>query len=186
MTTRRNRAARIANKQVLPRIQKLSPLCITSLLLTSPDLPVPPGVSGGGAALSSLCRRFPGGDIMNLTSRRNPLSGLSFSPVFLSPEKEKRIGSDAVTKSLSAKQNEHLPAQTRCRATPHQSLRDSFPSRGSQSWNHAVRIADGTAFAPNTETFSAVHNISVVCLSRLARSPGGLGGRSRIEPRIST
>ena len=39
-------------------------------------------------------------------------------------------------------------------------------------------------FRPNTETFSAVHNISVVCLSRLARSPGGLGRRSRIEPRI--
>ncbi len=36
-------------------------------------------------------------------------------------------------------------------------------------------------FCPNTETFSAVHNISVVCLTRLARSPGGLGGRSRIE-----
>ena len=36
-------------------------------------------------------------------------------------------------------------------------------------------------FCPNTETFSALHNISVVCLSRLARSPGGLGGRSRIE-----
>ena len=36
-------------------------------------------------------------------------------------------------------------------------------------------------FCPNTETFSAVHNISVVCLPRLARSPGGLGGRSRIE-----
>ena len=44
--------------------------------------------------------------------------------------------------------------------------------------------AERTAFAPNTETFSALHNISVVCLTRLARSPGGLGGRSRIEPRI--
>ena len=36
-------------------------------------------------------------------------------------------------------------------------------------------------FCPNTETFSAVHNISVGYRSRLARSPGGLGGRSRIE-----
>ena len=45
----------------------------------------------------------------------------------------------------------------------------------------AARLAEQTSFAPNTETFSAVHNISVVCLSRLARSPGGLGGRSRIE-----
>ena len=36
-------------------------------------------------------------------------------------------------------------------------------------------------FYPNTETFSALHPTSVTCLSRLARSPGGLGGRSRIE-----
>ena len=40
-------------------------------------------------------------------------------------------------------------------------------------------LTDG--FCPNTETFSAVHKISVSCRSRLARSPGGLGGRSRIE-----
>ena len=38
-----------------------------------------------------------------------------------------------------------------------------------------------TAFAPNTETFSVVHFITVSCRSRLARYPGGLGGRSRIE-----
>ena len=41
--------------------------------------------------------------------------------------------------------------------------------------------AERTVFAPNAETFSAVHNISVVCLTRLARSPGVLRGRSRIE-----
>jgi len=70
------------SKQVLPRIPKLSPLCTPPQSLASPVLPVPRGVSGGGAALSSLCRRFPGGDIMNLTSRRNPLSGLSFSEFF--------------------------------------------------------------------------------------------------------
>ena len=57
----------------------------------------------------------------------------------------------------------------------------SFPSRGSQSWDRAARLAEQTGFAPNTETFSAVHNISVVCLTRLARSPGVLRGRSRIE-----
>ena len=45
----------------------------------------------------------------------------------------------------------------------------------------AARIAEQTSFAQNTETFSAVHNISVGYRSRLARSPGGLGGRSRIE-----
>ena len=43
------------------------------------------------------------------------------------------------------------------------------------------RGAERTGFAPNTATFSAVHNISVSYRSRLARSPGGLGGRSRIE-----
>ncbi|OLA56927.1 MAG: hypothetical protein BHW37_05135 [Firmicutes bacterium CAG:272_52_7] len=41
-------------------------------------------------------------------------------------------------------------------------------------------------FLPNTETFSALHPASVTYRSRLARFPGGLGGRSRIEPRIST
>ena len=72
------RAARLANKRLLPRTRKLSPLCTISLLFVAPGLPVLRGVSGGGAALSSLCRRFPGGDIMNLTSRRNPLSVLSW------------------------------------------------------------------------------------------------------------
>ena len=48
----------------------------------------------------------------------------------------------------------------------------------------AARIAEQTSFAQNTETFSAVNVLSVGCLSRLARSPGGLGWRSRIEPRL--
>ena len=56
--------------------------------LAPPGLPGPRGVSGGGAALSSLCRRFPGGDIMNLTSRRNPLSGLSFTEFFILRERK--------------------------------------------------------------------------------------------------
>ena len=57
----------------------------------------------------------------------------------------------------------------------------SQPSRGSQSKGRAARLAEQTSFAPNTETFSAVYVVSVGCRSRLARSPGGLGGRSRIE-----
>ena len=44
-------------KQILPRIQKLSPLCTPPLSAVAPGLPVLRGVSGGGAALSSLCRR---------------------------------------------------------------------------------------------------------------------------------
>ena len=67
-----------AERTTFARIRKLSPLCTQPLSLASPVLPVLRGVSGGGAALSSLCRRFPGGDIMNLTSRRSPLSVLSW------------------------------------------------------------------------------------------------------------
>ena len=77
------------SKQVLPRIRKLSLLYTKSLSAAAPGLPVPRGVSGGGAALSSLCRRFPGGDIMNLTSRRNPLRGLSFSLFFVLRERKR-------------------------------------------------------------------------------------------------
>ena len=86
----KGRAARLANKHFFARTRKLFPLCTTSLLFVSPGLPVPWGVSGGGAALSSLCRRFPGGDIMNLISRRSPLSGLSFSLFFFLRRKKKR------------------------------------------------------------------------------------------------
>ena len=55
------------------------------------------------------------------------------------------------------------------------------PQRGSQSWGRAARLAEQTRFATNTETFSSVYPISVGYRSRLARSPGGLGGRRRIE-----
>ena len=79
------------NERLLPRTRKLSPLCTISLWVVASVLPVPRGVSGGGAALSSLCRRFPGGDIMNLISRRNPLSGLSFSLFFFLRRKKKRF-----------------------------------------------------------------------------------------------
>gem|GEM_PF-4038326 len=57
----------------------------------------------------------------------------------------------------------------------------SQPSRGRLSRGRATRLAEQTGFAPNTETFSAVYVVSVSYRSRLARSPGGLGGRSRIE-----
>ena len=55
------------------------------------------------------------------------------------------------------------------------------PSEGKAKSGRVARLTGQTGFAPNTENFSAVHNISVVCLTRLARSPEGLGGRSRIE-----
>ena len=78
-----------AERTAFTRTRKLSLLCTKSLSATSPVLPVLRGFSGGGAALSSLCRRFPGGDIMNLTSRRNPLSGLSFSLFFFLRERKR-------------------------------------------------------------------------------------------------
>ena len=57
-----------------------------------------------------------------------------------------------------------------------------FPSEGKAKSGRAARLVEQTDFAPNTETFFAVYNISVGCRSHPARSPGGLGGRSRIEP----
>ena len=42
-------------------------------------------------------------------------------------------------------------------------------------------MADGMAFAPNTETFSAVYVVSVASAIGRARSLGVLRGRSRIE-----
>ena len=103
----KGRAARLDKRTVFARTRKLSPLCTLSLSVTAPGLPVPRGVSGGGAALSSLCRRFPGGDIMNLTSRRNPLSGLSFSLFFFLRERKRgywrrRSHKISVTKAKTA------------------------------------------------------------------------------------
>ena len=65
-------------------------------------------------------------------------------------------------------------------------IRRYLPLQGKAKSGRAARLAEQTRFAPNTETFSSVYPISVTYRSRLARSPGGLGGRSRIEPRIST
>ena len=65
-------------------------------------------------------------------------------------------------------------------------IRRHLPLEGKAKSDRTARLAEQTHLAPNTETFSTVNVLSVGCLSRLARSPGGLGGRSRIEPRIST
>ena len=47
------------SKQVLPRIQKLSPLCTTSLLFVSPGLPVLRGVSGGRSRIEFIVSPLP-------------------------------------------------------------------------------------------------------------------------------
>ena len=108
---------RSPNKHVLPRTRELSPLCTTSLSLAAPGLPVPRGVSGGGAALSSLCRRFPSGDIMNLTSRRSPLSGLSFSEFFFLRERktERRRRSREISVGKTKPDSEPSPLRGRWR-----------------------------------------------------------------------
>ena len=85
-------------------------------------------------------------------------------------------------KSLSVKQNVTFAGTNAlARNTSSVGYADTFHSEGKAK---SARLAEQTHLAMNTETFSAVHNISVVCLTRLARSPGGLGGRSRIEPRL--
>ena len=120
--------------------------------------------------------------------------------VFLSPEKEKREkrksckGDAPLTPAVGSDTTTAWGISGKIQYRPHNADRSErgllnilprtflgFPSRGSQSKGRAARLAEQTGFAPNTETFSAVYPISVGCRSRLARSPGGLGGRSRIE-----
>ena len=58
---KRSRAARLANKRLLPRTRKLSPLCTTSLSLPPQGAPVPRGGLGGRSRIefivSPLLRR---------------------------------------------------------------------------------------------------------------------------------
>ena len=86
----------------------------------------------------------------------------------------KRVTEHKVTfrqKNGFAARNLHLISQLTLTASPQGEAKVRVVPRG--------QLTNG--FCPNTETFSAVHNISVVWLTRLARSLGGLGGRSRIE-----
>ena len=97
---KRNRAAQLAEQtSFAPNTETFSAVHNISVSYRS-RLARSLGVSGGGAALSSLCRRFPGGDIMNLTSRRSPLSGLSFSLFFFLRRKKKRLLSTMQSKNL--------------------------------------------------------------------------------------
>ena len=108
-----------AERTVFARTRKLSPLCTPSLSLAAPGLPVPRGVSGGGAALSSLCCRFPGGDIMNLTSRRNPLSGLSFSLFFFLGERKRGLRRRRSHKISVTKAKPDNPPNNNVQSLPH-------------------------------------------------------------------
>ena len=56
-----------------------------------------------------------------------------------------------------------------------------LPLEGKAKSGRAARLAEQTGFAPNTETFSAVHNISVGCRSHPARSPGVSGGGAALS-----
>ena len=102
------------NKETFSAVHNISVVCL-------PRLARSPGVSGGGAALSSLCRRFPGGDIMNLTSRRNPLSGLSFSLFFFLRERKRgycRRRSRKISVGKTKPDSEPSPLRGRCRVVP--------------------------------------------------------------------
>jgi len=96
------RAARRTNTSC-PEYGKLSPLCTLPLSAVAPGLPVPRGVSGGGAALSPgfslhLCSPEQHGAHFAAQSPERSF----FFPLFLSAEKEKEvISGDAVVKSLS-------------------------------------------------------------------------------------
>ena len=95
------------NKRLLPRMQKLSPLCTPPLSVTAPGLPVPRGVSGGGAALSSLCRRpFLRRHNESHFAAQSPERSFFF-PLFLSPRKKKRL--------LAATQSQNLCRQIKPR-----------------------------------------------------------------------
>ena len=83
-------------------------------------------------------------------------------------------------KSLSVKQNVTFAGTNAlARYTSSVGYADTFHSEGKAK---SARLAEQTHLAMNTETFSAVHNISVVCLSRLARSPGVSGGGAALSP----
>ena len=144
--------------------------CLCQLPL--PACPFPGGVSGGGAALSSLCGRPFLRRHNDLISRRSPLSGLSFSLFFFLRERKRGYWRRRSRKISVGEAKCYIYRHKRAAALHLIRPSGTFPSEGK---------AERTAFAPNTETFSAVHNISVVCLTRLARSPGVLRGRSRIE-----
>ena len=88
------------SKQVLPRIRKLSPLCTPSLSAVAPGLPVSPGVSGGGAALSSLCGRpFLRRHNESHFAAQSPERSFFF-PIFLSRRKKKRLLAAAQSQNL--------------------------------------------------------------------------------------
>ena len=169
-------------KKVFPRTRKLSPLCTTSLLFVSPGLPVLRGVSGGGAALSSLCRRFPGGDIMNLTSRRSPLSGLSFSLFFFLRERKRGY--------KRRRSREISVSEAKCNICRHKRagalhlIRPSgtFPSRGSQS-----RVVP--CGSPSKQVLPRIRKLSPLCTSPLSAAAPGLpvlrgvsGGGAALSP----
>ena len=59
---------------------------------------------------------------------------------------------------------------------------DTFPSEGKAKSKSAARLAEQTGFAPNAETFSAVHNISVAAATGRTRSPGVSGGGAALSP----
>ena len=89
------------------RIQKLSPLCTLSLSVTAPGLPVLRGVSGGGDALSSLCRRpFLRRHNESHFAAQSPERSFFF-PLFLSPRKKKRL--------LATTQSQNLCRQNKTR-----------------------------------------------------------------------
>ena len=118
--------------------------------------------------------------------------------VFLSPEKEKRgkeraargippcpplCGGDTTTAcGISGEDGVQVAQCGQVRVH----LLNVLPRTNPARRGRAARLTEQTSLAPNTETFSAVHYISSAAATGRTRSPGGLGWRSRIEPRLLT
>ena len=113
--------------------------------------------------------------------------------VFLSPEKEKRgkeraargippcpplCGGDTTTAcGISGEDGVQVAQCGQVRVH----LLNVLPRTNPARRGRAARLTEQTSLTPNTETFSAVHYISSAAATGRTRSPGGLGGRSRIE-----
>ena len=125
------------NKHVLPRIQKLFPLCTISLLATSPSLPVPRGVSGGAAALSSLCRRP--------FLRRHNESHFAAEPPERAFLRRFRVSGFCLRSFARAKNGVNLRRRSR-KISVGKAKSDSKPPppRGSQIWRDFPREEQGT------------------------------------------
>ena len=165
-------------ERILPRMRKRFPLCTSPLSAAAPGLPVLRGVSGGGAALSPgfslhLCSPE---QIGAHFAAQSPERAFLAKPFFARAKNGVNSGRRSLKISVG---------EAKCYICRHKRvaalhlirrLRRHLPLEGKAKSESCRAVRRLTLFAPNTETFFAVYNISVGCRSHPARSPGGLGG----------